>query len=274
MLYFPAAGKVPEIIRLRLARLFTILMETSLQNASPVAVATASPRSSGYVLWLLVSALALFPIVRLVSLLFPGGSPDAANGGYADLRRALQEPAFLHWLEYSALLAAVLTLITTTLAGFGSYAISRASMRRGHHPSDNATLSPLLGGALLLLPFYVGVLALGKLNPHIGFLLVYGLLALPFCTWRLQIAADAVPPVMLEAARIDGCSRFECFRLILLPLLRPALILSAIVSFMTAWNFRALTALQSQPSTAIATLLLSIPLLIIFLVLSRPSSVG
>jgi arabinogalactan oligomer/maltooligosaccharide transport system permease protein len=89
---------------------------------------------------------------------------------------------------------------------------------------------------LLLMPLYVVLDELGLLNSLAGLVLVYSTTAIPFCVWTLKGYFDSLPRELEEAARIDGASPWMIFRRIILPLARPGIAVTALFSFMTAWN--------------------------------------
>ena len=89
---------------------------------------------------------------------------------------------------------------------------------------------------LLLMPLYVILDTLGLLNSIVGLVLVYSTTAIPFCVWTLKGYFDTLPRELEEAARIDGASPWMIFRRIILPLARPGIAVTALFSFMTAWN--------------------------------------
>ena len=60
--------------------------------------------------------------------------------------------------------------------------------------------------------------------------------AIPFCTWNMKGYFDTIPVELEEAARMDGADRWTTFWYIVLPLARPALVVTGLFSFMTAWN--------------------------------------
>ena len=91
-------------------------------------------------------------------------------------------------------------------------------------------------GTLLLIPLYVILDALGLLDSIAGLVLVYSTTAVPFCVFMLKGYFDTIPKDLEEAAWIDGASRFGLFWHVVLPLSRPAIAVTALFSFMTAWN--------------------------------------
>jgi arabinogalactan oligomer/maltooligosaccharide transport system permease protein len=117
-----------------------------------------------------------------------------------------------------------------------AYALSRFRF-----PGRRASLATFLvvqmfPSTLLMLPLYVLLEALGLLNRLGGLVLVYATTSIPFCVWTLKGYFDTLPRELEEAARIDGASTLGVFFRIVLPLSRPAIAVTALFSFMTAWN--------------------------------------
>jgi arabinogalactan oligomer/maltooligosaccharide transport system permease protein len=142
---------------------------------------------------------------------------------------------------------------------------------------------------MLLLPLYLILIMLGLINSFLGVGILYTATALPFCIWQMKVYYDTIPLALEEAAAIDGATRWQSFRLVILPLAAPALVITALFSFVTAWNeyIVAATVLQDlkiftlplglkmlNMSTqwglyAAGALLVSIPAVILFFILSR-----
>ena len=77
---------------------------------------------------------------------------------------------------------------------------------------------------------------LGLLDSHLGLILAYSVTALPLCVWMLKGFFDTIPRELEEAAILDGCNQFEVFTRIILPLSMPAIAVTALFSFLAAWN--------------------------------------
>jgi arabinogalactan oligomer/maltooligosaccharide transport system permease protein len=87
-----------------------------------------------------------------------------------------------------------------------------------------------------LAPLFVLLNEMGLINQLLGLILVYSTTAIPFCVWMLKGYFDTIPADLEESALIDGASRFTIFWRIILPLSAPAVAVTALFSFMTAWN--------------------------------------
>ncbi len=91
-------------------------------------------------------------------------------------------------------------------------------------------------GTLMMIPLYLIVNWLGLLDNLAGLVLIYSTTSIPFCVWMLKGYFDTIPKDLEESALIDGASRTLIFYKIILPLAKPALAVTALFSFMTAWN--------------------------------------
>jgi len=88
----------------------------------------------------------------------------------------------------------------------------------------------------MAIPLYLLLDLFGLLDSLTGLVLVYATTSVPFSVWTLKGYFDTIPVALEEAATIDGASRWMTFTQIVLPLARPALAVTGLFSFMTAWN--------------------------------------
>jgi arabinogalactan oligomer/maltooligosaccharide transport system permease protein len=91
-------------------------------------------------------------------------------------------------------------------------------------------------GVVMAIPLYILLDKAGLLDSLLGLSLVYATTAIPFCTWNMKGYFDTIPRELEEAATMDGASRWVCFTRVILPLAKPALVVTGLFSFMTAWN--------------------------------------
>jgi arabinogalactan oligomer / maltooligosaccharide transport system permease protein len=143
---------------------------------------------------------------------------------------------FARQLLNSVVVALITTIVGMFLAATAAYAFSRFRF-----PGRGLGLSMFLvvqmfPATLIMIPLYVLLDKLGLLNSIAGLVLVYSTTAIPFCVWMLKGYFDTIPKELEEAAWIDGATRFGMFWRVVLPLSRPALAVTALFSFMTAWN--------------------------------------
>jgi arabinogalactan oligomer / maltooligosaccharide transport system permease protein len=152
-----------------------------------------------------------------------------ARGGHGEL-------LFMRHTLNSVVVAVSTTVVGVVLSCTAAYALSRFRFPGRKAGLTSFLVVQMFPATLLLLPLYVILDKLGLLNSIVGLVLVYSTTAIPFCVWTLKGYFDTLPRELEEAARIDGASQWMIFRKIILPLTRPGIAVTALFSFMTAWN--------------------------------------
>jgi arabinogalactan oligomer / maltooligosaccharide transport system permease protein len=97
-------------------------------------------------------------------------------------------------------------------------------------------VTQMFPATLMMVPLFSLLKSLGLLDSLTGLVLVYATASLPFCVWMLKGYFDTIPRELEEAAIMDGASHAQVFVRVVLPLARPAVAVTALFSFMTAWN--------------------------------------
>ena len=149
----------------------------------------------------------------------------------AHVKLLLQGTPFLTWLQNSLMIGALVVLITLALALPAAYALARMRFWGNQTLSTAMFLSYLIPPTLLFLPLSQLVRGLGFTDSIWALVLVYPSFTLPFCTWLLMGFVRTVPREIEESAQIDGCTRFEAFRMIILPVIVPGIITAGIFAF-------------------------------------------
>jgi multiple sugar transport system permease protein len=138
------------------------------------------------------------------------------------------------WAFNSAFVAVAVTLGNVLFASMAGYALARIKF-----PGSNVVFLAILGtmmipGIVLLIPMFIILKQLGMIDTYSG--LILPKLATAFGVFLMKQFFEAIPQEMEEAARIDGCTRFQMFFRVILPLARPALVALIIFSFQGSWN--------------------------------------
>jgi multiple sugar transport system permease protein len=201
--------------------------------------------------------------------------------------------AALNSLQVS-LASAVLTVLVALPA---SYALARFRTRLGTVALGWVLLSQLFPFVLLIIPIFLILREVGLANTHAGLVLIYVVWALPFALWMLQGFVRNIPHELEEAASVDGATRLQVLRRVVLPLLAPGVVATSLFAFISAWNefFFALVMIKTPelatlPVTlarfvgiegtarlgplAAGSLLATLPSLIFFAVMQRRLSSG
>jgi arabinogalactan oligomer/maltooligosaccharide transport system permease protein len=128
------------------------------------------------------------------------------------------------------------TMVGLSLAVTAAYALSRFRFPGREAGMQGLLITQMFPATLMMVPLYAILRALGLLDSLGGLVLVYATSSLPFCVWMLKGYFDTIPRELEEAAVMDGASPWQVFSRVVLPLARPALAVTALFSFMTAWN--------------------------------------
>jgi arabinogalactan oligomer/maltooligosaccharide transport system permease protein len=197
----------------------------------------------------LAAAATLYPVLWVLKMaLSPGQgfqlsvSPlvrAATLANFAEVLRA--RDAAGHWLfarqlANSLTVAAAVTLVGVALACTAAYALSRYRFPGRDASLGAFFLSQMFPGVVTSIPLYVLLDRLHLLDRLAGLVLVYATTAIPFCVFMLKGAFDALPRELEEAALLDGGTRWDAFFRVALPLARPAIAVTALFCFLTAWN--------------------------------------
>ena len=180
-----------------------------------------------------ILTISLRPADRLMSTSLEIIPKDASLKNYKAL---FTERPFGLWLMNSTFVAFVVTLTGVALASTAGYAFSRFNFIGKKIGLLSLLVTQMFPATMLLLPMYIMLVKLHLINSYLGIMIMYSATALPFCVWQMKGYYDTIPTSLEEAGRIDGCNRFQTFYKIILPLASPALVITALFSFMSAWT--------------------------------------
>ena len=128
------------------------------------------------------------------------------------------------------------TIITVLIATLAAYAFARMQFR-GRRVLFYAVLATMAFPAYTtLIPLYKIMATFGLVNTYTGIVLVYVSGFLPLATWILYNYLSSLPLAIEEAAKMDGASRLQVLWNVVLPLARPGIASTAIITFLFAWG--------------------------------------
>jgi multiple sugar transport system permease protein len=143
---------------------------------------------------------------------------------------------FWRQLGNSLVIALAVGAITLFVATTAAFAISRLRVRGGRTVMNLALFTYFIPAAFLAVPMYKAMGNYGLLNNQWALILAMVTIASPYCIWVLKQASDKLPLELDEAARIDGATAPQLFRLVYLPLMVPSLVAVGTYSLLLAWN--------------------------------------
>ena len=143
---------------------------------------------------------------------------------------------FWQQMGNSVLIALAVAAITLVIATSAAFAISRLKVRGGRTVMNLALFTYFIPAAFLAVPMYKTMGNYGLLNNQWSLILAMVTIASPYCIWVLKQASDKLPWELDEAARMDGATPLQLFRLVYLPLMVPSLVAVGTYSLLLAWN--------------------------------------
>ena len=148
----------------------------------------------------------------------------------------LTETPFFQYLLNSMEVAIGTVVLTVSCALLAGTALSRYQFRSRGVVLAGILFMQLFPSILLIVPLYIELKAIGLIDNKIGLVLVDTTFALAFSTWLVKGFVDQIPKEIEEAAYVDGCSKWEAFRHVILPLTRPGIVAAATYAFIYSWN--------------------------------------
>ncbi len=143
---------------------------------------------------------------------------------------------FWHQMWSSVLIAVAVGVLTLAIASAAAFAISRLKVRGGRWAMNAALFTYFIPAAFLAVPMYKTMGIFGLLNNRWALIIAMVTIASPYAIWVLKQAADNLPLELDEAAKIDGATPMQLFRLVFLPLMQPSLVAVGIYAVLLAWN--------------------------------------
>jgi arabinogalactan oligomer/maltooligosaccharide transport system permease protein len=200
----------------------------------------------------------LYPILMVLTLAFSGNQnltitnvpadatflerlraiiPWPAHASARNFVSLFKEQPFARWLLNSVIVATATTFLGVFLACTAGYAFSRFRFPGRRAGLMAFLVSQMFPGTLIMIPLFIIIVQwLGLGSTYTGLVLVNTVTAIPFCVWMLKGYFDTIPKELEESALIDGASQATIFFRIILPLAKPAVAVTALFAFMTAWN--------------------------------------
>lgn len=198
---------------------------------------------------MLAVVFALYPVLWVITLaLSPGDAPQAnlvplpTSPSLEHFERVVsttsEDGTWLFGLQLagSLLVAASTAIVALIIATPAAYALARFDFVGSRGATKALLATQMFPGVAASIPLYLLLHALGLLDTRTGLVLVYATTAVPFAIFQLRGAFEGIPRDLEEAAMVDGASRFGAFVRVVLPAARPALAVTGLFAFMTAWN--------------------------------------
>jgi multiple sugar transport system permease protein len=165
------------------------------------------------------------PTLSNFTYVFTGSAPDQVVG----LERTIWWP-----MAASLLTSIIGTLIAIVCGTAAAYAVSREKV--GGSIGLSLLQLRIFPPLAVMIPVMIMWAFLGMIDTWWGLALIYGIVTLPFAFWLMKAYFDELPREIEEAAIVEGCTPFEAFRQITLPIVASAVASTALFIFILNWS--------------------------------------
>lgn len=197
-----------------------------------------------YIFLTILSITCIFPLLWLLVSAFKSSGEMLANPTaffpkawtLENFKTVLFTLNFTVNIKNSLIVALVTTVIATTVSALAAYGIIRFFPKLGNVMTKLLITTYMFPSIMLVIPYAVVMRTIHLTNSRVGLVLVYMSFSVPYAVWMLVGFFKTVPIAIEESGRIDGANRFQVFTTLVLPLVRPGLVSTAIYVFINAWN--------------------------------------
>ncbi|QEX22644.1 binding-protein-dependent transport systems inner membrane component [Hypericibacter adhaerens] len=151
-------------------------------------------------------------------------------------RQLFEEMSALDALVNSCLIVGMATGLAMIAGTLAAYAMARFDIKGKNFLAFEVLSIRMLPPIVSVIPLFIIAKQLGIFDTPWLLIAAYTLSGLPFVVWVMRVFIQEIPQSIEEAALIDGCSRYQAFWRVTLPLLLPGLAATMVIVFMFAWN--------------------------------------
>ncbi|MBI2114238.1 MAG: carbohydrate ABC transporter permease [candidate division NC10 bacterium] len=164
--------------------------------------------------------------------------PPRIFGRYtlANFHRLISETDFVTYLKNSIVVAGVTVLLDIVVATLGAYSLTRYRYRGKELLANMTLFTYMFAPIMIIVPIYVLLKELNLTNSHLGMILAYTSISLPFTLWLLRAFFQSFPVDLEQAAFIDGANRFQSLIYVVIPQALPGIIATSVFAFVVVWN--------------------------------------
>jgi multiple sugar transport system permease protein len=222
-------------------------LEPELSTATPLAPRPFLRADNAYLIMtyliLAIAALvALVPFLYVISTSFketrslfsypPKWIPDDPT--VVNYRKLIGEHPFERWLFNSFLVASVVTVVKVIIDSMAGYAFAKMRFSGRDRLFMLVLMTLMIPFSATLIPLYIIVREMHLTNSYWG--LILPPLASPIGIFMMRQFIETLPGDLENAARLDGCSEFQIYLRVILPLVKPGLVVLGVFTFMNQWT--------------------------------------
>ncbi|OAB46430.1 carbohydrate ABC transporter permease [Paenibacillus antarcticus] len=197
-----------------------------------------------YIFLSIAALVAVFPLIWIILSSFksPGemsSHPLAffpKNFTWVYYDRVLNNLHFFKNIKNSLLVSLATTLISIVISALAAYGIVRFFPNAGKKMTKLLITTYMFPPILLAVPYSIIIVKMGLVNTWTGLIITYLSFSIPYAIWMLTGFFQTVPLEIEEAARVDGAGKMRVFIQVVLPIVSPGIVATAIYTFINSWN--------------------------------------
>jgi multiple sugar transport system permease protein len=202
-------------------------------------------RVVSYFVLVLIGLIGIAPFVYLLVLSFKSRLdiltvPPTLHFDWSQVKanysEVIHEEGYLTFVRNSVIVTGCSTLIALAFGVPAGYAFSRLRFRGRDNWASTILSFRFMPPVAVAIPIYLLIRHIGLVNSHLGLILPYVAFSLPLVVWIMIGFFDEIPREIDDAALVDGCSRTTTLVRVLLPLVRPGMLVAATFSVIFIWN--------------------------------------
>lgn len=196
--------------------------------------------------WLILGAYLIFTMVPIIWFLLTSIKPSSAAQSVNPFQPFT--PTFEHYIEVfgganllkyvwnSVVIAGVSTILALIPGFLAAYSFARLKNKFMNNVSFWILSNRMLPPIAVIIPLYMIMARIKLLDTYAGMIAIYLTIGLPYIVWTLMSYIEEIPVELEEAGVVDGCSKLDILRYIILPIAMPGIVATGIFVFVLAWS--------------------------------------
>lgn len=225
-----------------------------------ITTARSAPAHRRVIVFVLAAAIIFWSVVPLLWMLLTAFKPQTAiKTSSPALSFTPTMENFVHlfsggnsigpYIVNSVVASVGSTIIAIVLGTMAGYGLSGWRSRGKGQLSFWIISTRMAPIAAVIVPLFVLFRQFGLIDSLLGLVVAYLTFNLPFAIWLMSAFFAEVPPSLQEAAQIDGCNKWQAFRLVVLPTTLPGVVTTAVLCTVFSWNDYAFASAFSGPES-------------------------
>ncbi len=198
-----------------------------------IAVAVAAP-----FYWLIISSIS--SVKELLSVPPHWFPSEPSFGNYIDvfIQSDISKAAgmFLQAMYNSLIITGSVTILSLLIGSLAAFALAKFNFPLRNHILISILATRMLPAISTIIPLYIIMGKFNLIDTKTSLIILYLTFSIPYVIWIMTGFFRTIPSELIEAARIDGCSRLGALYRIVMPISAPGLVATSVIAFMLAWD--------------------------------------